>query len=266
MNMKNAADSWNKGDPYEYFMGRWSKLTATLFLEWLHAPFNLSWLDLGCGTGALSEAINKTCKPSYLFCIDPSPEFLQKTEDRLSSSAHFAVGSASNIPVGDDTFAILVSGLALNFFPDVDKALSEMKRVVKINGIIAAYVWDYAGRMDFLRIFWDAASEVDANARQLDEGVRFPICNASALETAFQKAGLTNVQTGDLDTLTVFKNFEDYWNPFLGGQGPAGSYLVSIDKNLQIGIKENLRKRLPAEADGSIKLLARAIAVRGRKT
>jgi hypothetical protein len=142
-----------------------------------------------------------------------------------------------------------------------------MKRVVKLNGTVAAYVWNYADRMDFLRIFWDTVSEADPDARKLDEGIRFPVCNAANLANAFQKAGLTTIETTNLNIWTIFKNFEDYWDPFLGGQGPAGSYLVSIDKDLQTGIRNNLLSRLPVEADGSIKLLARAIAVRGiRKT
>lgn len=261
--MREATDTWNDSDPYEYFMGRWSRLTAILFLKWLNPPSHLSWLDIGCGTGALSEAIHKNCKPQHLSCIDPSGEFLEKAKKRLFNKADFATGSASDIPKGDDSFDIVVSGLALNFFPDIDSAMPEMKRVLKAKGTVAAYVWDYSGRMDFLRIFWDAALDVDPNSHKLDEGIRFPICNAGKLSGTFQKAGLTNIETSNLDTYTVFKNFDDYWNPFLGGQGPAGSYLVSLDENLQDALKNNLFKRLPVEPDGSIRLLARAIAVRG---
>ena len=119
--------------------------------------------------------------------------------------------------------------------------------------------------MDFLRKFWDAATDENADAGKLDEGVRFPICNARNLANAFEKAGLANIETSNLDVVTTFKDYDDYWNPFLGGQGPAGSYLVSLDKVLQTGIKNNLRKRLPFEADGTIKLLARAIAVRANR-
>ena len=155
--MNQLHDSWNSGDPYEYFMGRWSKLTAPLFLKWLNVPYHLSWLDIGCGTGALSEAVYNNCKPANLSCIDPSIKFLEKTKERLPEEVDFAVGTASNIPKANDKFDIVVSGLALNFFPDLPSAFSEMKRVLKPNGTIAAYVWDYSGRMDFLRHFWDAA-------------------------------------------------------------------------------------------------------------
>jgi ubiquinone/menaquinone biosynthesis C-methylase UbiE len=96
--MKRIGDTWNSGDPYEYFMGRWSQLVAPQFLEWLNFPSNLSWLDLGCGTGALSEAIYRNGKPAYLSCIDPSAGFLEKAKERLPGKADFAIGSASDIP------------------------------------------------------------------------------------------------------------------------------------------------------------------------
>ena len=261
--MDNTFDAWNSGDPYEYFMGRWSKLMAPVFLKWLNFPHTMTWLDMGCGTGALSEAIFQNYKPSYLCCVDPSAEFLEKAKEKNSFIGDFLVGDASSIPVANDTFDIVVSGLALNFFPDLSSALIEIKRVLKKNGTIAAYVWDYSGRMDFLRFFWDAACQVDVNAAMLDEGIRFPVCNADNLKDAFQEADLNNIETSNLNIYTVFKNFDDYWNPFLGGQGPAPSYLALLNEDLKTRLKNILLKKLPIVPDGSITLLARAIAVRG---
>jgi ubiquinone/menaquinone biosynthesis C-methylase UbiE len=261
--MRTTRDIWDRSDPYEYFMGRWSQLMAPVFLEWLNFPINMSWLDIGCGTGALSEAIYHGYKPANLSCIDPSTKFLVKAKEMLSDKGDFMIGSASNIPKSDSTFDIVVSGLALNFFPDIRSAFTEMKRVLKSNGTIAAYVWDYADRMDFLRLFWDAACRIDPEARKYDEGIRFQICNIKNLRDKFQEAGLSNIKTSFLDITTVFKNFADYWNPFMGGQGPAPSYLASLTKNLQEKIKSNLLTKLDIGADGSIKLLARALAIRG---
>ena len=224
--MKKVNDIWSSGDPYEYFMGRWSRLMAPVFLKWLNFPSNLMWLDLGCGTGALSEAIYNNYKPANLTCIDPSAEFLEKARERLSNEGDFKIGNASNIPKSNNTFDIVVSGLALNFFSDLTIAFTEMKRVLKENGTIGAYVWDYADRMDFLRLFWDAASQINSDARKFDEGVRFPICNTENLRVAFQEADLVNIETSYLYVNTNFKNFADFWKPFLGGQGPAPSYLV----------------------------------------
>ena len=138
-----------------------------------------------------------------------------------------------------------------------------MKKVLRPNVIVAAYVYDYSDKMEFLRYFWDAAIMVDENAKSLDEGVRFPICDPDKLKEAFEQAGLSNIQTTYLTVETIFKDFEDYWNPFLGGQGPAPSYLGSQTSYIVGKIRFNLVERLPVESDGSIRLIARAIAVRG---
>jgi len=262
--MPENSDKWNSGDPYEYFMGRWSQLMAPAFLDWVNFSNNKSWLDVGCGTGALSEAIFLNNNPAHICCIDPSAEFLEKAKAKKTFTAEFITGSADALPVADHSFDIVVSGLALNFFPDIPAALTEIKRVLQKDGMIAAYVWDYVGKMEFLRFFWDAACEADANAAKLDEGNRFPICNADNLRIAFEQAGLTDTETTFLDIDTVFKNFNDYWNPFLGGQGPAPSYLASLNKDLQEKIKTTLQQRLCNDPATPIKLMARAIAVKGK--
>ncbi|MEN8192035.1 MAG: class I SAM-dependent methyltransferase [Bacteroidota bacterium] len=262
--MNRIGDTWNSGNPYEYFMGRWSSLMAPEFLKWLNISPNLEWLDIGCGTGALSEAIVEHCNPLNISCIDPSEGFLEMAKERLSINGDYIVGNVSNMPIANERFDIIVSGLALNFFPNVSSALSEMKRVSKLNGTIAAYVWDYADRMDYLRYFWDAAYQIDSKSRELDEGIRFPICNSDNLKNTFQQAGLSDIESTFLDIDTIFKSFEDFWNPFLGGQGPAPSFLASLTKELQEELKVNIRNILPVESDGSIRLLGRAIAIQGK--
>jgi SAM-dependent methyltransferase len=256
-------DSWNSGDAYEDFMGRWSQLMAPLFLGWLRLPLHLSWLDVGCGTGALSAAVARLQSPSSLVGVDPSEEFLDKARQQLPSAATFFTGNASRLPLSDHSVDAIVSGLAMNFFPDVTAALKEMKRVLRPTGTVAAYVWDYAGRMDFLRLFWDAATETDAAAGSLDEGNRFPICRTDRLTDAFAQAGFADVEATTLDIDSVFSGFDDYWKPFLGGQGPAASYLRSLKDDQREQIRQAVTQKLPVRKDGSIKLLARAIAVRG---
>jgi len=262
--MNKLKDTWDSGDSYEYFMGRWSKLLAPEFLNWLDLPSSSTWLEVGCGTGALSEAIVQRCEPSHLTCVDPSENFLAKSKERLNNKGKFLIGDATEIPAGDDSIDIVVSGLALNFFPDLETALAEMKRISKPGGTIAAYVWDYAGRMDLLRYFWDAAISLDSSVLELDEGVRFPICNQDKLKNAFQQAALSEVEVTKLDIITHFKNFDDYWNPFLGGQGPAPTYLESLTENQQQELKKTIKDKLLFEPDGSIKLLGRAIAIKGK--
>lgn len=262
--MPQLIDTWSDGDPYEYFMGRWSKLMAREFLNWLNMPSQSSCLEIGCGTGALSEAIFNLSEPSQFCGLDPSEGFIKKANQRLQGKGKFIVGNVANLPFENDVYDVIVSGLALNFFPDVEVALSEMRRVSKPNGLIAAYVWDYSGKIELLRYFWDAAILIDPPSQSLDEGVRFPICNSDNLTKAFQQAGLTEIKVNTLDIITVFNDFEDYWNPFLGGQGPAPTYLASLSKNLQENLKNQIRHKLPFESDGSIRLLGRAIAIRGK--
>ena len=157
-----------------------------------------------------------------------------------------------------------MSGLTLNFIPNLESALTEMTRISKPGGIIAAYVWDYSGKMELLRYFWDAAILIDPNTSNLDEGARFPICNPDNLKNAFQRAGLYEVEVTKLDITTLFKDFDDYWKPFLGGQGPAPSYLASLSENHQMELRKIIFNKLPVEPDGSIKLLGRAIAIKGK--
>jgi len=263
--MGEIRDSWKEGNPYEYFMGRWSSLMAYEFIKWLDMPANLRWLDIGCGTGALSAAIEQNCIPQSISCMDPSKGFIEMAKNRLSKKCEFKVGKAESLPFANESFHTVVSGLALNFFPNLDISLSEMQRVLKPNGCIAAYVWDYSGRMDFLRYFWDAAYQIDPKSKQYDEGLRFPICNPKKLRNEFNKAGLKNVETSFLDIETGFLDFEDYWNPFLGGQGPAPSYLMSLNKESHDELKEKILERMDYQPDGTINLKGRAIVVRGKK-
>ena len=266
MDGKNVSDTWDSGDPYEYYVGRWSRKTAAEFLSWLDIPPGKRWLDVGCGTGALSSAIVERCSPASVTGIEPSAGFLQSAKENLAGRAELRRGSATEIPLEDDSVDVIVSGLVLNFVPDQRAALLEMARVICREGPIAAYVWDYAGKMDLMRIFWDAAVELDPDAAKLDEGVRFPLCRPDALENLFANAGLRNVEVRAIDIPTVFADFDDYWQPFLGGQGPAPAYALSLSDTARVKLRDRLRNRLPIAADGSIDLIARAWAVRSKFT
>jgi hypothetical protein len=141
-------------------------------------------------------------------------------------------------------------------------ALAEMARVTGSGGTIAGYVWDCAGRMELIRHFWDAAVELDPEAARLDEGLRFPLCRPQALEELHARAGLAGVRVEAIDLRTDFADFDDYWQPFLGGQGPAPAYAMSLNEATRDRLRELVRRRLPIGADGSIALTARAWATR----
>jgi len=262
MGKLQISDTWESGSPYERYVGRWSRQVAPPFLSWLGVPAGRRWLDVGCGTGALCAAIIDGCAPASVAGVEPSEGFLKTARENLAGSVALHQGSATAIPLGDASVDVVVSGLVLNFVPDPGAGLAEMKRVTDKGGTIAAYVWDYAGKMELMRYFWDAAVELDPNAAKLDEGPRFPICRPDALEKLFTKAGLRRVEVKPIDIPTRFEDFDDYWQPFLGGQGPAPAYAMSLDKTARVRLRDRIRERLPAAADGSISLIARVWAVR----
>jgi SAM-dependent methyltransferase len=256
-------DNWSSGARYEPYVGRWSRLVAREFLAWLAVPPGRRWLDVGCGTGALTQTILAIAEPSAVTGVDRSEGFLAYARATTTDArASFTVGDARTLPVETAAYDAAVSGLALNFVPDAARAAVEMARATRTGGTIAAYVWDYSGQMQFMRYFWDAAAAIDPQARELDEGPRFPLCHPEALEALFSAAGLHDVVTRGIDIPTVFRDFDDYWSPFLGGQGSAPTYAMSLDEERRSAIRERLRTTLPIAADGSISLVARVWAVR----
>ncbi len=263
--MAVSDDIWAQGAAYEAYMGRWSRSVARAFVGWLAVDPGSSWLDVGCGTGALVGAILERGEPRGVHAIDRSPGFVAHARD-VSSDAQvtFEVGDAARLPVADAAFDAAVSGLVLNFVDEPGRMVAEMARATRPAGVVATYVWDYAERMELIRLFWDAAGELDPAAVDLDEGRRFPICTPGSLEALFEGAGLRDVSTVALDVPARFVDFDDYWSPFLGGQGPAPAYVASLPAPARHALRDRLRDLLPAEPDGSIALVARAWGVRGR--
>ena len=257
-----VSDAWERGDPYEQYVGRWSRRIAPRFLSWLGIPAGRRWLDVGCGTGALCASILDHCLPVSVAGVDPSEAFLEKEKEQLADRVMLRRGSAAEIPLCDASVDVTVSGLVLNFVPNPHAALSEMARVTVSGGTIGAYVWDYAGKMDLMRFFWDAAIEINPDAAAMDEGVRFSICRPEALADLFATSGLKGVELTAIDILTPFTDFEDYWRPFLGGQGPAPAYAMALDEGSRARLRERIRSRISLQADGSISFAARAWAVR----
>ena len=250
---------------YEGYIGRWSRLVAREFLSWLAAPDGWRWLDVGCGTGALSEAILSGASPAEVVGCDPTAVMIPYARQRITDQrATFQVADARSLPYADGRFDVVVSALALNFIPSPEQGLAEMARVTHSGGTVAGYVWDYAGQMQLLRHFWDAAVGLDPAALELDEGRRFPICQPAALEALFRAAALDDVMVRGIDVPTVFRDFDDYWLPFLGTAGPAPNYVTSLPEERRPMLRDRIRAGLPTAPDGSIPLTARAWAVRGR--
>jgi len=262
MHQRQVSDTWERGNPYEQYVGRWSRRVAPRFLSWLAVPAERRWLDVGCGTGALCAAIVDHCSPSSVVGVEPSDAFLNTAKEQLAGRAVLHRGSATEIPLDDASVDTTVSGLVLNFVPDGRAALAEMARVTGSGGTIAAYVWDYAGKMELMRLFWDAAVELNPDAARMDEGARFPLCRPEGLTELFEDAGLRGVEVTGIDIPTPFASFEEYWRPFLGGQGPAPAYAMALDETARARLRDRIRQRIPVQADGSVSLIARAWAVR----
>jgi hypothetical protein len=176
------------------------------------------------------------------------------------SNVEFRVGTAEDAPPG--VADVVVSGLMLNFAPDAEAALAAMVSAAP-TGTVAAYVWDYAGRMQLLRTFWDVACSLDAAAIDLDEAQRFPLCEPPALADLWERSGLTDVRTSSIEVTTEFADFEDLWGPFLGGTGAAPAYVATLDASGQDRLREGMAKMVHADDDGHIRMHARAWAVRG---
>jgi SAM-dependent methyltransferase len=300
--MGHQREAWDAGGAYEAYVGRWSRRVAEVFVRLLGAPAGGRWLDAGCGTGALTEAVLATADPARVVGVDTSAPFVAHARARVADRrAGFLVGDMRALPLSDGGpevqrdprsgvgpgvrpgagsddrpgpqpgarsgggFGVVVSGLALNFVPEPERAVAELARVVAPGGVVAAYVWDYAEGMGMLRAFWDAAAALDPAAAALDEGRRFPLCRPESLARLWAGAGLDKVGVRPVEVATVFAGFDDFWQPFLGGQGPAPGYVSSLSGERRAALRDLLRARLPVAASGSIRLVARAWSVRGRR-
>jgi SAM-dependent methyltransferase len=262
--MDTAKDMWTIGEAYEAYVGRWSRQVAPAFLRWLDVPVGRHWVDVGCGTGALTEAVMALADPGRVVGIDPAERFLVDARARVADPrVSFRIGDARSLPLPDRQFHAVISGLAVNFVPDQHRAVAEFARVATVDGTVAAYVWDYADGMAMMRHFWDAATTLDPGASELDEGRRFRICQPGPLGELWTGAGLKNVAVRSIDVETVFTSFDDFWTPFLGGQGPAPAYAMALPPHDRDALRDLLRARLPTGRDGTIALAARAWAVRG---
>ena len=254
-------DSWTDGDAYEHFMGRWSRLVAPRFVRWLQVAPELRWVDVGCGTGALTSTVLQLASPAAVLALDPSDGFVGEARRRVDDPrAEFRVGTAEEVPA--DVADVAVSGLVLNFVPDADAAVGAMAAAVG-HGTVAAYVWDYAGRMQLLRTFWDVACALDVAAIDLDEAQRFPLCEPPALVELWDRVGLTGVRTASIEVTTEFEDFDDLWRPFLGGTGTAPTYVGTLDISSRERLREAMSRIVHPDHDGRIRMHARAWAVRG---
>lgn len=264
MSETSRHDAWQAGDSYDAYMGRWSRQVAPRFLDWLGAPPGLDWLEVGCGTGALSATILARCAPRSLLAVEPSEGFIAVARRNVPDArARFEVGDAQALPLEASSRDVVVSALVLNFVADRPKAVAEMKRVLRSGGTAAFYVWDYpGGGVQFMRAFWMAAAALDPSARDLTEDRRFPFCTPDQLSALASDAGLQSVECAPIEVPTVFRDFDDFWRPFTLGAGPAPGYCSKLEPAARERLRQKLSDDLARNADGSIGMIARAWAVK----
>jgi SAM-dependent methyltransferase len=184
-------------------------------------------LTLSCIT-AIPIELPTTC---IVLGIDSLEGYVEFAGEQIQDPrVAFRLGDAQALPVESGAYDAVVSGLVLNFLPQPSQALSEIIRAVRIGGTVAAYMWDYAGQKQLMRYFWDAAVALDGAVFNLDEGQRFHLCQPELLRQMFQIAQLGKVEVHLIDVATTFRDFDDYWFPFVGDQGPAPTYTMSLNR------------------------------------
>lgn len=259
--------SFEEAAAYEAYIGRWSRVVAREFTAWLAVPTGATWCDVACGTGALTAIALESYAPARVDASDSDADRIAFARRTMPDSrAHFVAGDGAALAATDDTYDCVVNGLGFPAIRDTARALAEFRRVVKPGGTVAAYVWDFDGQMQMLRYFWNAANAFEPEAEDEDDSERFAICHPERLGAAWHDAGFSDVAVRAIDASAHFASFDDFWNPFLRGEAPAQTHVRSLDDARRNELRERLRATLPIERDGSIDLVARAWAAKGRKT
>src|SRR5688572_28494301 len=240
---------------YERYMGRWSRRLAPLYVAFAGPMNGERVLDVGAGTGALASALEAALGSSEITGVDPSEGFIAyAARNARSGRARFEVGDAQKLRFADASFDQTMSMLVMNFIPDHDKAIAEMRRVTRPGGVVSCCVWDYADGMESLRIFWDEAVALDPAAEPKHER-NMKLTREAQLGALWRSAGLVNVREKALVIDQAFKSFDDYWGPFLTGVGPGGAYTVSLPEERRKQLEARLRARLLGNrADGAFSL------------
>lgn len=248
------------GDAYDSFMGRYSRSLAPLFADTVRIAPGQSVLDVGCGPGALTAELVTRLGNEAVSALDPSPSFVEACAERFPE-IEVRLGRAEEIPFPDDTFDVALSQLVMHFVSDPAAAIGELRRVVRPGGSIAACVWDFVEEMEMLRAFWDAAVAVDADAPDEARTLRFG--GPHELADLFVTEGLSDVRESSLAVTATYAGFDELWDGFLAGIGPAGAYCVSLTDTDREAVRSGLFDRVGSPA-GRFELHATARSASGR--
>ncbi len=254
--MPNAATHFDDGATYERFMGRWSRAAGTVFLNWMSLPAGLRWLDVGCGTGAFTELILDTCSPAAVSAVDPAKGQIDYVlRQPLAQRAEFRVADAQALPFPDATFDVVASAIVINFIEDRPRVLAEMHRVARPGGVVAEYVWDFAGDLGPNWPLRLGMREIGAEVREPPGADDTTLL---ALKALFAGAGSEEITTRTIEVSVDFPNFDDFWQAQTPSLHPVTKIIAALSSADRSQLIDRVRAQLDARPDGSIAYAARA--------
>ena len=256
---------WKDANAYDLYVGRWSKLISADFIEWLDPRPNAKWLEIGCGTGALTSEIVAHRSPSHLLAVDTSEIYLTEARKLINSAQVSFLNADLTIVEIPDEFDEITSGLVLNFIPGIEQMLFKTLNNLKKGGRISAFVWDYAGHYQPMRHFWNAARDVHEHADKFDAGIKYKLCRKENIISLFESLKLSHVKISNIESIATYVDFEDYWLPIKSAQVSVAEFLATLTSNEIMMLGDHLRSRLPISSNGEIKLIISALAIEGTK-
>lgn len=254
------SNAFDDAEAYERFMGRWSRSAGAVFLDWLDPPRGARWLDVGCGTGVFTELILNTCSPSAVTAVDPSHAQVEHARAQpVGQRAEFHVAGAQSMSFADGTFDVVASALVINFIPDRPAALKEMRRVARRGGVVAGYIWDFAG---------ERTTSTPMRLAMRSVGITPPLTagteesSLASLRTLFERAGLEAGETRTIDVSMTFAGFDEYWSSQTPSFLPIGKAIMALPDAERANLQAALRHELTTAPDGRVMCEARANAIK----
>jgi len=260
--MAEAPINFTDASGYESFIGRWSRAVAPHFLRWLKPRRAATWLDVGCGTGILTEALLDLCDPASVIGIDPATTQIEHASRSVADSrATFRQADAMRLPFPDRSFDYAVSALVINFLPDPLRALTEMRRVTAAGGVVGGFVWDFEKEL---------SPSGPLRRAMLAFGAEVPCVpgtahsNMAALKGLFERAGLQMIKSRTFDVTLAYANFDDFWTAQTPSYSPTTRIIDAMSESDRRRLKRRVQDSLAVSSRGKIEYAARANSIQAK--